>query len=134
MGAATRWRRADGGNAAVEFALLAPLLAALIVGVVTIGTEIHFRLVLRDAVRAGVQAAMGGERDVSRMAEIVSQAASDRDLSAQATVTMNCTCGGVTISCVQNVCAAGNLPTVRVRVQASSSSAGVSVADEVRVQ
>lgn len=132
--AATRWRRADGGNAAVEFALLAPLLAALIVGVVTIGTELHARLVLRDAVRSGVQAAMNGERDVSLMAAIVSQAANDRGLSAQTVVSLNCTCGEVSVSCVQNMCATGNLPTMRVRVQASSSSARVSVADEVRVQ
>ena len=59
------------GGPAIEFALTAPVLALLIVGVVTIGFEANARMKAREAVRAGAHAVMLGETDTSVVREIV---------------------------------------------------------------
>lgn len=55
----------------VEFALTAPVLALIIMGVIAIGFEVDARSQAREAVRAGAHAVMAGETDTAVIQQIV---------------------------------------------------------------
>jgi Flp pilus assembly protein TadG len=80
------------GGPAIEFALTAPVLALLIVGVVSIGFEVDARMDAREAVRAGAHAVMLGESDPSVVRQIVLDTLGATDDSYDAQVTQNFRC------------------------------------------
>jgi Flp pilus assembly protein TadG len=64
--AARRLPGAEGGNAAIEFALMAPLLFAILFGVVTFGVQYATRIALTYAAAEGGRAAVGALDDTER--------------------------------------------------------------------
>jgi Flp pilus assembly protein TadG len=66
-----RFARDQGGGPAVEFALTAPVLALIVMGVIAIGFEVDARADAREAVRAGAHAVMAGEDDPTVIRQIV---------------------------------------------------------------
>lgn len=80
------------GGPAIEFALTAPVLALLIVGIVTIGFEADARMDAREAVRAGAHAVMLGETDTSVVEQIVLDSLGAADDSYTVQVTQNFRC------------------------------------------
>jgi Flp pilus assembly protein TadG len=74
--------RGEDGQTAVEFALVAPLLIALLLGIIQFGVAFHNYVTLTDAARAGARKAIvlrfqGGKIDDAKAA--VYAAASDLD-------------------------------------------------------
>jgi Flp pilus assembly protein TadG len=80
------------GGPAIEFALTAPVLALLILGIVGIGFEADARMDAREAIRAGAHAAMLGESDPAEIRQIVldTLGATDGSYDAQATPRFRC--------------------------------------------
>ena len=80
------------GGPAIEFALTAPVLAVLILGIVSIGFEADARMDAREAVRAGAHAVMLGETDPSEIQEIVLGTLGAADDTYDVQVTQNFRC------------------------------------------
>lgn len=80
------------GGPAIEFGLTAPVLALLIVGIVTIGFEANARMEVREAIRAGGHAIMLGESEPSEVRQIVLDALGDTNDSYDVQVTQHFRC------------------------------------------
>ena len=84
--------RDDRGQTAVEFALIAPIIVVLLVGIIQVGVAFHDYITLTDAARAGARKAVvdrfSGE-SLSQLQQHVRDAAGDLDQSKlQVTVDM----------------------------------------------
>lgn len=83
-----RGLRSDSGAAAVEFAIIAPLLFLLIFGLIDFGLAINARIVTANAAREGARvASLGGTE-----AQIRAQVASASSTLDQSRVTVTVTC------------------------------------------
>lgn len=84
-----RSRRRDDGAAAVEFALVAPLLILLLMGIITYGYMLSFRQSVSQAAAEGARAAA------------VAPVAADREAIAKAAVAsaMGVTCDSTYLAC-----------------------------------
>ena len=89
-----QWSRNTDGIAAVEFALTAPLFAALLLGVVTTGISIKEHADAQEAIRAGAHAAMSDVRDNTAIQNIVYQALSGVKYRSRVTVKRSLRCDG----------------------------------------
>lgn len=92
-----RFARDRRGGPAIEFALTAPVLAVLILGIVAIGFEANARMAAREAVRAGAHAVMLGESDPSAIRQIVLDTLGASDGSYNVQVTQNFRCDAVVV-------------------------------------
>ena len=88
-----RLRGGDQGIAAIELALIAPVLALIIVAIVDFGMAYSRQMTLANGVRAGVQYAMV-RRPVQGDTDAIAQTVADNsDVAlANVTVTWVCTC------------------------------------------
>jgi Flp pilus assembly protein TadG len=89
-----RFARDRRGGPAIEFALTAPLLALLIVGIVGVGLEVDARTDAREAVRAGAHAVMSGETDTAVIRQIVLDGLDGSVVGYDVQVTHEYRCGG----------------------------------------
>ena len=86
------------GGPAIEFGLTAPVLAVLILGIISIGFEARARMGAREAVRAGAHAVMLGESDPSIIREVVLETIGGADDSYDVEVTQNFRCDAAVVS------------------------------------
>jgi Flp pilus assembly protein TadG len=114
-----RWNN-DRGAAAVEFALIAPLLLLMVLGVTEMGKIVYYRSVLESAARSGTQA--GFSTSMTTSAEITTaqatmETAADLAITnsgiggtVTSTATVACECSdGTTVTCVTGTCASGSM-------------------------
>ncbi|MFP4511361.1 MAG: TadE family type IV pilus minor pilin [Acidimicrobiales bacterium] len=71
--------REDDGQAAVELALVLPLVCLLLLAVVQIGLVVHTQLVVAHAAREGARAAAVDEHPLAAEAAVVAGTPLDRD-------------------------------------------------------
>lgn len=107
----TRWRGADGrdasGTTAVEFALIAPVLVLLTIGVVDLGMAIHAAMRLAESTRIGAQYALGDIDDTAGIQNAVLYATNLPPAEVTPTVSARfCECDSVGATC-GTVCASG---------------------------
>jgi len=124
----THCRRIAGdcrGVSAVEFALIAPLLVAMILGVVEIATYVTASTSMDRAVRSGAQYVMNGGTDAVVVQEIVRRSWLDAPEKFDVTVETNCLCGGVAVSCSTTSCSGGGRPEIYTEINASGSFSGM---------
>jgi Flp pilus assembly protein TadG len=110
-----RWR--DRGAAAVEFALVVPLLITLIFGAIEFGLAVQARTMVANAAREGVRvASLGGTDADARLA--VTTALVGITSAGPAVITTSCTVPTTLQSCVLGAATGnrGNLATVTVTV------------------
>ena len=112
---------ADNGNALIELAIAAPIIAIVLTGVLDVGGMAYTSMTLQSAARSGAQYAMKNPTDTAGIAQTV---ISSSGLNPQqVTVTSNnfCECAnGASVAC-GGVCADGgpNRAFVSVAVQQS---------------
>ncbi len=87
------------GGPAVEFALIAPLLAGLMVAAADIAHIAFERSDMLGAARSGSQYFMAGGTDAERARVIIEQGWSTMPDNARVLVSRVCECGGETASC-----------------------------------
>lgn len=108
-GVLSRVFRCRRGAAAVEMALVAPLLVAIMLGVVDFGLAANERIRLSSAARAGAQKAMTNPSDTASIRQAV-EAATEDMVAGRLTVAVStqCSCGdGSAIAC-GTTCTDGN--------------------------
>lgn len=99
-----RFLKDQRGNIAVEFGLLAPVFALLLVGIVDYGLAAREKALMQSAARAGLQAVLTSS-SATAAAETAAQAvAPDADIEVET----ECVCpDGTSVVCT-NYCAVGN--------------------------
>lgn len=127
-----KFLRNDRGAAAVEFAFIAPVLAALMLGVFDLGRMTYDRTDLHSAVRSGAQYFMAGGDDVEAAILVIEQSWSSRPEMSQVTVEKCCKCAGVDAPCGQ-LCDDGSVPDIVHELEATAYFAGLFGQYEVSV-
>jgi Flp pilus assembly protein TadG len=116
-----RFASHNGGVSAVEFALAAPLLVMMLVGMMTTWTYLTQTLQMRSAVKTGANYVLQGGTDLgaARSAVLLSWAKKPADADVQ--VARQCTCSG-TVSICSAVCTgSGAIPNMSVIISANAS-------------
>lgn len=112
------------GAAAVEFALIVPVLAALLLGVFDMGRMTYDRTDLHAAVRSGAQYYMAGGEDAADAVAIVNQSWTNRPENSQIDVVRCCKCAGIDAPCGQ-LCPDGSVPDIFHEIEATAFFTGV---------
>jgi Flp pilus assembly protein TadG len=113
-----RWRRCEGGAAAVEFGLVAPVLLLVMLGVMEGGMLTLKYNAMRTAVTSGAQYVMGGGTDLDAARAITVSAWSARTNQSSVAATKVCRCGATTANC-SILCADQNAPQAFITIAAS---------------
>ncbi len=114
-----RFRTSQSGAAAVELAVVSPLLLLLMIGVVDYGRAFYTSVTVANAARAGAEfgahdpATTGDTVDMRKFAQSDAQEAGTITVSAR----RYCQCAGVLQACT--ACASGAAPDVFVEVTAT---------------
>jgi Flp pilus assembly protein TadG len=124
LGTALAPLRRKSGNAAIEFALIVPILAAMLVAMTDLGVAIYEKMQIRAAADAGVQYAVAKGWNSTAIQNAVTSATSMSGVSASPVPVQSCGCAsGTTIApaACGSVCAsgaaAGTYVTVNAQVQ-----------------
>ena len=117
-----RWKVGDAGVAAIEFAIIAPLLMLLLVGIVELGFGIHQAMQVQDAAEAGALYAGKYGWDQAGIAAAVVNATGADNVTATPAPVQFCGCPSVSgiaeISC-SATCPSGTGAERYVRISAS---------------
>ncbi|HUZ74673.1 MAG TPA: TadE/TadG family type IV pilus assembly protein [Stellaceae bacterium] len=121
----TRLGRDRAGVAAVELALIAPVLTALVIPMVDLGIGAYDKMRIQNAAEAGAQYALANASsyDASSIQSAATNATSLSGITATVGETCNCITGsaiGTAVSCT-TTCADGSKPGTYVSVSTNMS-------------
>lgn len=134
-----RFRRSRDGIAAVEFALVLPLLATIALLLPDLSQATVGVIQMQGAARASIQYAMAGGTDITEAKTLGLAAWNNQPSDASMTTSETCNCAGAGASCGQP-CADGTSPQEYFNVTASGHVGGSfigfanSVSRSVRIQ
>lgn len=115
-----RFFRHDGGVAAIEFALIAPFLAMVLLGVISGWGYYQQNNHMRDSVEvAGKYFLQGGSKDDVALS-LAEAAWTDKPVNGTIELSRKCYCGGTAASC-GGICNDGNLPHTFLTIEATST-------------
>jgi Flp pilus assembly protein TadG len=117
------WRD-ERGAAAIEFALILPILVALMLLGVDGWMRINQQSAMRSALQTGARYYQGGGADDNAAAQLALQSWANAPTGATVTAARTCSCGGVGASCASQ-CAGSTLPAVNVTLTATANYAGL---------
>jgi Flp pilus assembly protein TadG len=115
-----KFLRNEEGMSAIEFALVAPLLAAVLVGIVSSWDYMKQQQDMRDGVEAGAKYVVQGGRDTTKAHDIAMSAWTNKPVDADIEVTQLCTCNGASASC-GSVCSDSTIPQSYITIEASTA-------------
>ena len=113
----------DSGTAAVEFGLLAPVLAIMVLGISQVSAIVVGSSAMETASRAAIQYVLNGGSDMSVANAVGLQAWDNMPANGTLTATEYCTCDGVTSPCTQ-ACPDGSAPYEYVSVVTTGELGG----------
>ena len=119
-----RAARHVGGAAAVEFAIVMPFLAAMLIGVVQYGGMVIAYQQMHDGVSNAAVYVMRGGSDATTIKSIATSAWPNKPADATVNVNQACSCAGVTQVC-STLCADGTYPQSYTTISASGTYTGV---------
>ena len=124
----SRWKfaaylRDQSGVAAIEFAMIVPVLAAIVIGAGAVVPFVQANDNMHDAVSAGARYVMAGGTDPASIQNVTLSAWTGHSASASVTVTKSCTCAGVTSPCT-SLCTDATVPQGYTVIAASSPYVG----------
>jgi Flp pilus assembly protein TadG len=119
-----RLARSTHGAAAVEFAIVVPFLAAMLVAVIQYGGMIIANQRMHDSVSAAAVYVMRGGSDSATIKSIATNTWSSPPADANVTVSQACSCAGVTQAC-SILCTDGSYPQSFTTISATGTYTGV---------
>ncbi len=122
----SRLKISNGGVAGVEFALVLPILAVIVVCLPDVSQAVTGVIQMESAARASVQYAMAGGNDMSAARTIGMQSWANKPADAQLVANQACLCGGGAGTCGQ-LCADGTVPQTYFTVVASGTLGGSTI-------
>jgi len=99
------------GNIAVEFALIAPVVLVMLVGIADYGTAVYDRLQLSSAVRAGIQYATLPGVSTGAVQQVVTDALTSDPSAVTVTAQQVCECSDGTATACDQTCSDGTRRT-----------------------
>ena len=109
------------GVAAVEFALLVPILSALFIGIANYGLATFERMELESAARAGAQMALIDSSSTLVIQQVVVDSTNANIITSDVDVTQSCACAdGTSVTC-GNSCSDGSANQYYMTVTATES-------------
>ena len=118
--------RHRGGASAVEFGLIAPILALMLVGIAEVGQVVYQRTDMHAALRSGGQCVLNGGRDVAVAREIVMRSWTAMPEDGAVEASRFCLCGNVAHAC-NAPCSSGSVPEVYISLRAHATLGGIVV-------
>lgn len=118
--------RHRGGASAVEFGLLAPIFALMLLGIAEVGQVAYQRTDMHSALRSGGQYVLNGGRDLGVAREIVVRSWTAMPEDAVVEATRFCLCGNVAHAC-NSPCSGGSVPEAYISLQAHATLGGIVV-------
>ena len=112
-----------GGAAAVEFALIVPVLAGLVVAIDDVSNIAIGTTAMQTGSRAAIQYAMAGGTDMVAARTLGMQAWDQKPSNASMTVVLACLCGTTGAAC-DAPCPDGSVPTKFVTVDVQGTYGG----------
>jgi Flp pilus assembly protein TadG len=112
------------GAAAVEFTLVVPLLAMMVVLTVDLSMGIFSKMQVEDAAQAGAQYAIIRGFDSASISGAVTSATNNTGISATPAPTQFCGCPGVSgiaVTACSSICSTGNAPGTYATVSAQGT-------------
>jgi Flp pilus assembly pilin Flp len=134
-----RFGRNESGASAVEFAILAPVLALALLGVADFGQMAIQRTDMHGALRSGGQYLLNGGRDLTVAREIVLRSWSSMPEDGIVETSRFCLCGETEHVC-SAPCSDGSVPTAYITLRAHATLGGMfidsgeSTDDTIRVR
>lgn len=117
--------RSSHGASAVEFALIAPVLVAMLLSLAdAVNFAVAFTSMQRGE-RAGIQYFMNGGTSTDAAQGIVSTAWKSPPSNYTVTAQKVCKCGNAMATCLLPICANGNGYTVNMQISASATVRGL---------
>ena len=115
--------RGDGrGAATLELALVAPVLATMLIGMVDIGRGYSMKLQLEQAAQRAIEKVMNGQADKSTVAALKTEAATTASVpESQVIVNYWLECDGVTQGTYDTTCSTGAVSRRYLSVQISKT-------------
>jgi Flp pilus assembly protein TadG len=120
----SRLCRVRRGNAGIEFALMAPIFAAALVGMVDLGMALYERMEVGNAAQAGAQYALNKGWDSTGIQSAVTSATGLAGVSATPAPSKSCGCANgtaVTAASCGSVCPSGSLAGIYITVNAQAT-------------
>ncbi len=111
------------GTAAIEFAILLPMLVAMVVGVIQYGGQVVANQQMHNGIASGAMYIMRGGTDTTAIHDIAIGAWPNRPADASISVTQACTCAGVTATCTV-LCADQSYPLAFTTLSGSGTYTG----------
>ena len=111
--------RDEGGVGAIEFALIAPMLAVVLLGIMSGWAYYQQNGYMRDGLEVAGKYFIQGGTSQDTAASIATAAWSGKPADGTVAVTKTCICAGVAASC-SGVCADGSVPETHWTIEASS--------------
>lgn len=115
-----------GGASAVEFGLIAPVLALMLVGIAEVGQIAYQRTDMHAALRSGGQYVLNGGRDLAVAREIVVRSWTAMPEDAVVEATRFCVCGETPHAC-NSPCNGGDVPEAYISLRAHATLGGIVV-------
>lgn len=132
-----RLARDDCGGSAVEFALVVPVLAAILAGLVLAWSELGQVSQMRSAVHAGADYLRAGGSDPALVRTVVERAWDEIPENSTVTVVETCSCGTAVGGCAV-LCPSNQPPSIYIEIRATSGDPdqmiGRTAAEVVRVR
>ena len=119
-----RFARDERGVSAVEFGLIAPILAVLVLGVAELGHVTYQRTDMHSAIRSGSQYVLNGGRDLDVARDIVVRSWSSMPEDGEVEATRFCLCASSVHAC-NTPCSDDSVPEAYIQLQASATLGGV---------
>jgi Flp pilus assembly protein TadG len=111
------------GTAAIEFAFIAPVLAAALLALVDVAAIVTGSANMQTAVHAGIQYVINGGSDMPTAENQVTQAWTSEPADGSVSSQQYCKCGA-TVSACTAPCADGTVPASYVSLTATGSLGG----------
>ncbi len=127
------FRRDRRGVTAVEFSLVAPVLALMAVASFDGGISILRYYDMKEALSSGAQYVMQGGTSSTVAQALIMSAWTRKSSDAKATVVQNCKCG-TTVSICSALCGDGSVPKSYYQFNASMTSKGLFVSKSIAAQ
>ena len=109
------------GGAAVEFAIIAPVLGAILAVLVSVWGDATTVLRMRAAVHAGAGYLRTPAADTDLVRDVVIQTWEEMPAGAEISVQTSCLCGEAASGCAV-LCASGDAPAVYIAIRAATGS------------
>lgn len=112
------------GASAVEFGLIAPVLALTLLGIAEVGQIVYQRTDMHGALRSGGQYVLNGGRDLEVAREIVIRSWTAMPEDAVVEATRFCLCSNVAHAC-NSPCSGGSVPEAYISIRAHAVLGGI---------